>query len=1213
MNYKNLISLGLFLCIFLIYNTYAAAPVLDTISITSNNANPSFAKEGDTVTLSFTAESPITNVSVTLLGHVATVSNTFGDNWEATTTVQSGDTEGLVTFIIDYQDSDPPNDVGQEIAVRDASSVTVDLTPPALTSVTPISDPTNDQTPNYTLSSLENVTLTYGGSCSSTTSSVASGNNTIIFDTLSEGTYNDCVITATDNAGNIGIPLSIPTFMVDITRPVITEITPVSIFTADQTPDYTFNTTEAGSIVYGGACGSFTATAVVGDNTVTFNPLGSGLYSNCILIVTDAAGNSSSTFNISDFTVDAVAPVFQNIGVSSNNSLDTSLAKEGDVLTFTLTLNIADTSAGGTITFSIGSTTGLTVSLSAGDTTKTNYTTAYTVLDGQNGIVQITDITFADNVNNTLTGFTAPQVPSPTVTIDTILPTLDAASVSTNGNPGWAKGGQWVNYSLTFSENITGTVNSASTADNASVLVQDIDVNDGTADTIIFQVDSGNNGTIAPNNIDFTITDSSGNATPINDLGTVSGTAIIADTISPNLGPVSITSNNAEPTKAKTNDTITVNFTSLETIVNVSGTIFGEPGVITNLGGNNWSLSLMTDGNETEGNAPFTLNFDDPAGNIGLQVSSTNDGSAVDFDITNPMVSNVTIISDNSYAADAPTYYARVGDTMSLSFSSSEPIQTPIGTMLGKTPTFSNTGNNWTVSVMVENTDLEGTIPLDLEIYDVAGNDNLQITTTMNGTSVLLDRTAPTVPTLIEDLLGSSTSNFKHRSNAEYSFSGQQDLQSDGVSAGSGLYQYEVRFENTDNGTDESQTLNGGDNTFIPQLPLPNDNPYRVLMNVVDKAGNQSGETLLYSQKYAIGLSGVVTNSTGTPLKRVVVQAIARYGEECDTNQEVCSDITDEQGQYAIILKKDRNYNTVYFNEYYYLAREDIRVNQTDVEKDITLTGIESLKQVQTADKMIRIVTNKTYTFQDQIFNTEIVVSSLSGQISVTTNADEHYFTVTSLSRMVSVSSIDTDVEITDNGDNTFTIRNGGMPINLDSLDRNDNTDIPNPTTEGTSTSHASGASRIGVKTIAASGKAANRAAGQSRGNFMIQASDFISEAESMLEASELAYQASLEQVEKINAGVPAKVTTYADHKGREIFAGYLSGKLPMDQIKRVVPVRYGSRGLTPERSIQRPRRSAALKDIIKEGEVLESEIGKENIGCIKRVRKKRDFRFECE
>ena len=1011
----------------------------------------------------------------------------------------------------------------------------------------------------------------------------------------------------------MGDALSIPTFTVDITRPVITEITPVSIFTADQTPDYTFNTTEAGSIVYGGACGSVTATAVGGDNTVTFNPLGNGLYSNCILIVTDAAGNSSSTFNISDFTVDAVAPVFQNIGVSSNNSLDTSLAKEGDVLTFTLTLNTADTSAGGSVTFSIGSTTGFTTTFSASDITKTNYTGTYTVLDGQNGTVQITDIAFADNVNNALTGFISPQTPSPTVSIDTIAPTLDNTSVSTNGNPGWAKGGQWVTYSLTFSENITGTVNSASTADNASVLVQDIDVSDGTADTIIFQVDSGNNGTIAPNNINFTITDSAGNATPINDLGTVSGTTIIADTISPNLGPVSITSNNAEPTKAKTNDTITVNFTSLETIVNVSGTIFGEPGVITNLGGNNWSLSLMTDGNETEGNAPFTLNFDDPAGNIGLQVSSTNDGSAVDFDITNPMVSNVTIISDNSYAADAPTYYARVGDTMSLSFSSSEPIQTPIGTMLGKTPTFSNTGNNWTVSVMVENTDLEGTIPLDLEIYDVAGNDNLQITTTMNGTSVLLDRTEPTVPTLTEDLLGSETSNFKHRSNAEYSFSGQQDLQGDGVTPGSGLYQYEVRFENTDNRTDESQTLNVGNNTFIPTLPLPNDNPYNVFMNVVDKAGNQSGETLLYSQKYAIGLSGVVTSPSGTPLKSVVVQAIARYGEACDTNQEVCSDTTDEQGRYAIILKKDRDYNTVYFNEHYYLAREDIRINQTDVVKDITLTAIESLKQVQTADKTIRVVTNKTYKFEEQTFNTEFVVSSLSGQISIDTNTDEHYFTITSLSRIVSVTSVDTEVEITDNGDNTFTIRSAGMPINLDSLDGNENTDLSNSTTEGTLTSHASGASRIGVKTIAASGKAANRAAGQSRGDFMIQASDFLSEAESMLEASELAYQASLEQAEKINAGVPAKVATYADHKGREIFAGYLSGKLPMDRIKRVVPVRYGSRGLTPERSTQRPRRSAALKNIIKDRAVLEPEIEKENIGCIKRVRKKRDFRFECE
>ena len=194
MNYKNLISLGLFLCTFFISNTYAVAPVLDTISIASNNTNASFAKEGDMVTLSFSAESTITNVSVTLLGRSATVTNPSGDSWEATITVQSGDTQGLATLIIDYQDSAPPSDVGQETAVRDASSVTVDLTSPTLTSVTPISDPTNDQTPNYTFSSLENVTLTYGGSCSSATTSITTGSNTITFDTLSEGTYSDCTI-----------------------------------------------------------------------------------------------------------------------------------------------------------------------------------------------------------------------------------------------------------------------------------------------------------------------------------------------------------------------------------------------------------------------------------------------------------------------------------------------------------------------------------------------------------------------------------------------------------------------------------------------------------------------------------------------------------------------------------------------------------------------------------------------------------------------------------------------------------------------------------------------------------------------------------------------------------------------------------------------------------------------------------------------------------
>ena len=66
-----------------------------------------------------------------------------------------------------------------------------------LKEVTAVTTPTIDSTPDYTFSSTESGTITYGGSCSSSTTSAISGNNTITLSSLSDGTYADCTITVT--------------------------------------------------------------------------------------------------------------------------------------------------------------------------------------------------------------------------------------------------------------------------------------------------------------------------------------------------------------------------------------------------------------------------------------------------------------------------------------------------------------------------------------------------------------------------------------------------------------------------------------------------------------------------------------------------------------------------------------------------------------------------------------------------------------------------------------------------------------------------------------------------------------------------------------------------------------------------------------------------------------------------------------------------------
>ena len=88
---------------------------------------------------------------------------------------------------------------------------------PVIAEVYPVTTPTSDPSPNYTFSSIKDWTITYGGSCSSGTTSATIDRNTITFLTLSDGTYSDCTIIVTDSDGNASNTLAVTTFGVDTT------------------------------------------------------------------------------------------------------------------------------------------------------------------------------------------------------------------------------------------------------------------------------------------------------------------------------------------------------------------------------------------------------------------------------------------------------------------------------------------------------------------------------------------------------------------------------------------------------------------------------------------------------------------------------------------------------------------------------------------------------------------------------------------------------------------------------------------------------------------------------------------------------------------------------------------------------------------------------------------------------------------------------------
>ena len=141
----------------------------------------------------------------------------------------------------------------------------------------------------------------------------------------------------------------------DTTAPVIAEVTAVTTPTNDTTPDYTFSSSEAGVITYGGSCSSSTTSATTDNNTITFNALTAETYVNCTIIVTDSAGNASSTLSVNTFVVDTTAPTVSSISTTADNQ---SLVSITDNITVTfskaiepsyVTTSTSDTNCAGSI------------------------------------------------------------------------------------------------------------------------------------------------------------------------------------------------------------------------------------------------------------------------------------------------------------------------------------------------------------------------------------------------------------------------------------------------------------------------------------------------------------------------------------------------------------------------------------------------------------------------------------------------------------------------------------------------------------------------------------------------------------------------------------------------------------------------------------------------------------------------------------------------
>jgi large repetitive protein len=262
-----------------------------------------------------------------------------------------------------------------------------------------------------------------------------------------------------DNAGNQAAYESPNIARIDTATPTIGQVTAVPSPTSSRNPSYTFSSTEAGTIAYGGSCGSATTAAVAGNNTISFNTLSSGTYSNCTIRVTDTAGNQSSSLAVNTFTIDATLPTVTNvISTTADGTYGT-----GSVINITVTFSEAVTSSGN-VSVTLDTGRSCTFSISNSNSRSCNYT----VQNGDSSSdLTTTSIsgTISDQVGNAMTNF-APATnlsANKNIVINAVAPALTQVTaipvVTSDSTP---------NY--TFSSNkagmitYTGDCNSATTA-----------------------------------------------------------------------------------------------------------------------------------------------------------------------------------------------------------------------------------------------------------------------------------------------------------------------------------------------------------------------------------------------------------------------------------------------------------------------------------------------------------------------------------------------------------------------------------------------------------------------------------------------------------------------------------------------------------------------------------------------------------------------------
>ena len=467
---------------------------------------------------------------------------------------------------------------------------------------------------------------------------------------------------------------------------------------------------------------------------------------NFIIDAVDYMGNPGSYNNSTDgsqVNYDKTPPTLPNVTISSNN-LDNQWAKVNDIISIIFSADEQITVSSVSILGQIATTTSLGNNQFKSDYTGLQTDTEglvdieiqYSDLAGNNGgiVVQTTDnsqvtfdktppLNFVVGVFNSLGGNEINNIWNLTNTsLSIIIPiendtTLEEGEVQILAKIG---GNNFSNIS-SLNSILSNQINSEKIV---SLSAQDLENHMGFTelDTIY---------------INAIMNDRAGNITN----GSQSLTKVLIDQTPATITPVSIISNNNISSLAKVDDQVEITFTSSEILTDTLVLISGQTSQVLGSGTNQFEAIYNMQISDPEGIVTFNISYTDIQGNPFDGITQTSNGSSVIFDRTKPQLDVVTILSDNLCNSGSRS---KAGDTVTISFSSDEPLLSLSATILDSNASITDLSNdNYEASYIFNNSDNDGETTFIISLTDLSGNVSENITATSDQSIVTFDKTPP--------------------------------------------------------------------------------------------------------------------------------------------------------------------------------------------------------------------------------------------------------------------------------------------------------------------------------------------------------------------------------------------------------------------------------------------------------------------------------------